>query len=52
VIDDQLNNLILRNHMILNDLNLTGLNLQLIEEATQSGKSGKLRQATNALMYL
>jgi hypothetical protein len=50
-IDEQINNIVLRNHLILNDNDLTGLNLQMMEACTEKEGSGKLRAATNALLY-
>jgi hypothetical protein len=50
-IEDQISNIILRNHLILNDTDLTGLHLQLMEECTKNTIHSKLSAATSALMY-
>lgn len=51
-INDQLRNIILRNHLILNDTNLSGLEFEILEKSiNDNGGSSKMKKAMSGLLF-
>ena len=49
-INNQINNLVLRNHLIVNDSNMEGLQLKMLEQTlNQTGVPSKMRNALAAI---
>jgi hypothetical protein len=48
-IDNTLKNILLRNHLIINDTDLTGMHLAMMEAATEKETPGKMSKALSAL---